>query len=192
MLQIIFYINRVIQQDLFTTFGIISILYPLGFLFPKRAQMKLLNRIFCSFTIRLGLVFLGLWIMVVMGALMTSEEPDSAAIINRMFGPYWFSFWLQPTLWIVATQLLRKPKFRYHPFLRPMIGLVLLVPLEIVMVLYTSNQREFVGIDFSLDPLTIAGAFLLKSNIFFCLTLLYYKTFEYVRRLKLQWKAETE
>lgn len=121
---------------------------------------------------------------------MTSREPDSIAILNRIFGKYWFSFWLQMVLWIGATQLLRIPKFKYHPLLRLMISLVLLVPLELVAFLFKFNQGGLIKIGLSEDILTIGGGLLLKLGMFFGFTQLYYRGFEYVRHLRLKWKEE--
>lgn len=189
MLEIIQNILKVIQ-DLFSAFGIFSLLYPLGLLLPINAQMKLSNQLFCYFTISLGMVYLCLWIILIAGMLMTSNEPNSAALNNRMFGPYWFGFWLQIVLWVSATQLLRRPQWRYHSLLRVLIGLVLLVPLELVMVLITNSQREFVGIDFSQDVMATAGALLSKLGMFCCFALLYHQGVVYWRRLMLQWREE--
>lgn len=178
MLETLNHILSFIQQDLFTIFGFISVLYPLGALLPKRAEKRLYNKVFCSFTISLGVVYLCLWIILIIGALMTSQEPDSATTLNRMFGKYWWSFWLQITLWIGATQLLRLPKFKYHPLSRVLIGLVLLVPLELVIFLFKISLSE--------DILTIGGGLLLKLGIFFGFTQLYYWSFKCVRRLRLK------
>ena len=189
MLEIIQNILKFIQ-DLFVAFGVLSLVYPLGLLLPINAQMKLSNQLFCHFTISLGVVYSSLWIILTAGVLMTSNEPDSAALINRMFGPYWFGFWFQIVLWVTATQILRRPQWKYHSLLRVLIGLVLLVPLELVMVLFTNSQREFVGIDFSQDVMATAGALLSKLGMFFCFALLYHRGVVYWRRLRFQWQAE--
>ncbi len=190
MLEVINNTLSFIQQDLFTAFGIISILYPLGVLISKRAEKTLYDKVFCSFIVFLGMVYLCLWIILIVGALMTSQEPDSATILNRIFGEYWWSFWLQIVLWIGATQLLRLPKFKYYPLLRLMISLVLLVPMELVVFLFKFNQGGLIKIGLSEDILTIGGELLLKLGIFFGFTQLYYWSFEYVRRLRLKWKEE--
>jgi|GEM_PF-4241241 len=190
MLEIIQNILSFIQQELFTAFGLISILYLLVLLLPKNAERILQNKIFCGFTISLGIVYLCLWIILIIEALMTHQEADSAAILNRIFGKYWVGFWLQIVLWIGATQLLRIPKFRYHPLLRLMISLVLLVPLELVVFLFKVSQGGLIKIGLSEDILTIGGGLLLKLGIFFWFTLLYYRGFEYLRRLRLKWREE--
>lgn len=190
MLEIIQHILQFIQHNLFSAFGIFSLLYPLGLLLPINAQMKLSNKLFCYFTISLGVVYSSLWIILIVTVLMTSQEPDSGALINRMFGPYWFGFWFQIGLWVTATQILRRPQWKYHSLLRVLIGLVLWVPLELVMVLLTNSQREFVRIDFSQDVMAAAGALLSKSGMFFCFALLYQRGVVYWRRLKFQWQAE--
>lgn len=190
MFEIINQLLKVIQQDLFATFGLLSLLYSLGFLLSINAQMKLSNKLFCHFIIFLGVVYLCLWIILIVGVLITINEPDSAALMNRMFGPYWFGFWLQIVLWVIATQLLRRPQWKYHSLLRVLIGLVLLVPLELVMVLFTNSQREFVGIDFSQDLMAVGGMLLLKLGMFCCFALLYHWAVVYWRRLKFQWQAE--
>lgn len=173
-----------IQQDLFTIFGFISILYPLGTLIPKRAETRLYNKVFCSFTIFLGMVYLCLWIILIVGTLMTHQEPDSAAILNRMFGKYWWSFWLQIVLWIGATQLLRLPKFKYHPWLRVLIGLLLLVPVELVIFLFRVNYGGLIRVSLSEDILSMGGGLLLKLGMFICFAQLYYAGFKYIRRLR--------
>lgn len=191
MLEILNHILLVIQKDLFAAFGLISILYLLVFLLlPKNAERILQNKIFCSFMISLGMVYLCLWIILIVGALMTHQEPDSAAILNRMFGKYWWSFWLQMVLWIWATQLLRIPKFKYHPLLRLMISLVLLVPVELVAFLWKVNDGGLLKIGLSEDLLAIGGELFLKLGIFICFTQVYYGGFKYVRRLRLQWREE--
>lgn len=190
MLEIINHILQFIQQDLFAAFGLISILYLLVLILPKNAERILQNKIFCDFTISLGMVYLCLWIILIVGALMTSQEPDSATILNRIFGEYWLNFWLQIVLWIGATQLLRLPKFKNHPLLRLMISLVLLVPLELVVFLFKFSQGGLIKIGLSENILTIGGGLLLKLGIFFGFTQLYYRSFEYVRRLRLKWREE--
>ncbi len=190
MLETLNHILLFIQQDLFAAFGLISILYLLVLLLPKNAERILQNKIFCGFMISLGMVYWCLWIILIVGALMTHREPDSAATLNRMFGKYWWSFWLQMVLWIGATQLLRLPKFKYRPWLRVLIGLVLLVPVELVVFLWKVNQGGLLKIGLSEDILSIGSGLFLKLGMFICFTQVYYAGFKYVRRLRLQWREE--
>jgi hypothetical protein len=134
--------------------------------------------------ISLGMVYLYLWIMLIAGALMTYPEPDSATTLNRMFGKYWWSFWLQMVLCIGATQLLRVPKFKYHPWLRVLIGLLLLVPVELVIFLFRVNYGGPIRISLSEDILSMSGGLLLRLGMFICFAQVYYAGFKYVRRLR--------
>ncbi|MBA9077038.1 hypothetical protein ACFFGQ_17205 [Rufibacter quisquiliarum] len=48
------------------------------------------------------------------------------AVINRMFGPYWFYFWLKPILFLVATSFLWSKKVRASRFTLLLIAFLLL------------------------------------------------------------------
>jgi len=64
---------------------------------------------------------------------------DKIKMKERMFGEYWFGYWLQGTLWILITQLLRNKFLQKSIIYRVLLSALFIVTFEkilIIMALY--------------------------------------------------------
>jgi hypothetical protein len=192
MIANIYHILKIIQEHFFTGFGLISLLYPLGFILPRTANKVAVNRRCCYFMVFLGMVYLVLWLLAIAGVLLTPKELDSALMIDKMFGSYWSGFWLQPLVWIGATQLLRWSAFRYRTSLRILLGIVFSISFERFIFLLTAIHRDYIGLDASiwLDFKSWVISRFFSVCVFLCMTRIYAETYAYLKRMRQDLKWE--
>lgn len=69
----------------------------------------------------------------------------NSVLINRMFGPYWFGFWIYPFGYFVLTQLLWVRRIKTNMPIRLLIALVLLFTpsIEKSAIIITSLHRDY-------------------------------------------------
>lgn len=134
-------------EAIFTGFGIYSLVYvliPSTRFKSKEVLFKNLDEIACiTFSIG-GLLFLGHWLFSIYHAMAyPPADLDPSYLKNRMFGPHWYGYWLQPVLYLLATQLLWLKKIREIKWLRFIVGLIMLISLEELVIMLSSMHQDF-------------------------------------------------
>jgi hypothetical protein len=115
-----------------------------------------------------GIVFLFVLIFTITGSVINSKsEMDYYSVINRMFGPYWFGFWIYPLAYSFLTQLLWINRFKTNSAFRCIIAFVILIAVstERIVIILTSLYRDYLPSSWAYSASGPIRDFILKSII---------------------------
>jgi len=136
-----------IIDSLLVGFGIYSIIFCLfRVILEKRGSQLILNiDKLASIVFAIGgLLFFGQILFNLIGSYTSAiDELEKYSLLNRMFGPYWFVYWLQPILYLISTQILWIKRVRLNRLLRFLIGLLMLISFEKLIIMITSLHRDY-------------------------------------------------
>jgi hypothetical protein len=182
------FVMSIIYFSFFTSFGLYSIIYVISSIFLKNSLIETVDRTANKLVGFIGIVYLVVWICLIVANFVNISSPQRDEILDRMFGKYWFGYWLQPALWIIMTQILRFEKIRKHKVLRFFFSVLFIYTIELYIGFLTS------GIDFS-NPrihftiMDIVLGILTKIFLFLTIVLIYYFTEEKLRNFKSRHKT---
>ncbi len=173
-------IIRLLFDSIFLGFAWFSIILVINRISIKN-QFKVLGEAVDNSAIYLvrytGLLFLIYTTFSSLGSIRYSEY-EKYSIINRMFGSFWFGFWIYPFAYSVLTQLLWVKGMRSNNAIRLLIALILIIALSIekLIILVTSLNRDYIesGWTFMIKESigTMVSNWLLKLLIFATLVLI--------------------
>jgi len=191
--EIIHLIIEIITIDIPIGFGLYSILFFIFRYFSK--QKKLLNDFdesACRLMEYAGIVFGVLWMAeILISYYELNNEIEKSAFQHRLFGVYWFGFWLQPLFWIFLTQLLRIKILRKSLIYRLVLSLLFYFTFERIVILTTSLHRDYLPDSWGLDisPSEIILGLTAKTILF----ILFVSIFHFGnRKLKTLYSTETK
>lgn len=61
---------------------------------------------------------------------------------NPLFGPYWYQYWLQPTITLLCTQLIWIPAIRSSKIARVIIGVLTIIPFFLLFMMYPIHEQQ--------------------------------------------------
>lgn len=163
---------QLIQIDFFTAFGLYTFLYFFVSIFIKNPVLKKVDDKANAFISFVGIVYLLVWITGLIIELTILTPEDKTALLNRMFGKYWFGYWVQPVLWVLLTQLLRFPIIRKNVLIRLLFSVFLMLSIERMVIIITSFHRDYLPSswtmysDLDIYPSNFLLALLLKIIVF--------------------------
>lgn len=161
-----------ICQDFFTAFGLFTLLYFSLKIVVKNPVLSQIDEESNQFISLIGLFYLLLLSIGPLVELSVMNEEDKTVLINRMFGRYWFGYWIQPLLWVILTQLLRVKRIRQNIFLRIIFSFLLLFSIEKIVMLTVLFHRDYLPaswtmyIELDFYPSNIVLSLILKIIIF--------------------------
>lgn len=132
--------------SVFFGFGIYTIIFLL--IRPYLSEFKRLNldkydNSACSIIAVTGGLYLLIWIVdIIMQFQMTEEQYQVYMIRDKLSGPYWLSYWIQPFLFL-SSQLLWLKKVRKMKFVRFIVALMLMTSIESLVIYLTSLHRDY-------------------------------------------------
>ncbi|HEX9979044.1 MAG TPA: hypothetical protein VGB50_00600 [Flavobacterium sp.] len=176
MNETLYLILEIIRVDIFIAFGLCSILYLILSLCSRKAIVKTFDLYACKTVVYSGIIFFLVWIAVVLSAYIEGAPDDRLGMTQRMFGPYWFGYWLQPLLYIILSQILRLKKVRKQIVLRILIALVFIITVEQFVILITSFHRDYLPSSYRMNMSTseLVVGLVFKLLLFVVLTSLLY------------------
>lgn len=163
---------QVIQIDFFTAFGLLTILYFLISIFTKNTFIKNVDEESNRFISFIGILYLIIWSIGLFVELNILNTEDKSQLLNRMFGKYWFGFWIQPLLWVLLTQLLIFKMIRKNILLRLIFSILFIFSIERMIIIYTSFQRDYLPSswtmhnDLNIYPSNLILELMMKITIF--------------------------
>ena len=181
---------NIIYVDFFIGFGLYSILYLIVLSFIKnKTKINFLDKIAINLVVFAGIVYLVGWIIGLYFTFQEITEVEKQSILNRMFGRYWFGFWLQPILWIFTTQILRIEKIRNSIILRLIFSLIFILSIERFIIIMNSMHRDYIGSSLKMgtfDFLTLEYIFqiFLKITMYLLFAVILYFTTEQLKKIK--------
>ena len=90
-----------------------------------------------------GLLYSIFWIYETGSILLGDDVDTKNNFIQRFFGPYSFSLWLHPIMYLVTTQILRIKKVANNTILRIIISFLLFLNFEKYVIIVTSLHRDY-------------------------------------------------
>ncbi|KUJ60734.1 hypothetical protein AR687_17065 [Flavobacteriaceae bacterium CRH] len=134
---------QIITIDFFTAFGLYSLLFLIVSIFTKRLILQKVDEEATQFISFAGVIYFSVWIIGLLVFYFESNLEEQSRMFNRMFGPYWLGFWLQPILYFVITQLLRIKRIRKNALLRILFSFLLIISIERFVILTTALHRDY-------------------------------------------------
>lgn len=153
MIETIRTLTELLRVDIIIGFGLYSIVF---FLFRKFLDKKDFLNDFdhtaVRFTIFAGIVYGILWLIgLILSYNQIDNELDKIAFNQRLIGPYWFGYWLQPLFCILLTQLLWIKSLRKSLIFRIILSLLFLLSFERIVIIITSFHRDYLPSSWSLN-----------------------------------------
>lgn len=140
-----------IRIDIFTVFGLYSIIYVIcAIVLKDKHKVNKFDAISCRLINFSGLVYFGCFLFSIILILCKGDEAKEA-LTNRMFGPYWFAYFSQPITYLLITQLLRLQKVRNSKIARLLFVPFMLITFEVYVILMTSLHRDNLANNWSMD-----------------------------------------
>ena len=113
MIDIIEFSLKFIIEDLFIGFGLSSIILTiLYYAIPNNYFIKVVKKTSYQLISLIGIIYLSLIIIHTILSIVLLTDYERYAVINRMFGPYFYFFWLNIIFYVVITQLFRLESIR--------------------------------------------------------------------------------
>ncbi|SHF73861.1 hypothetical protein SAMN05444377_11753 [Flavobacterium fontis] len=167
---------QIIRVDLFIAFGLYTIVYLIISSFIKNEIINVIDETSNKIISFAGIVFLLIWISLLFKSYFESSEFEKSGMIQRMFGKYWFGYWLQPILWISLSQLLRLKKVRKQKILRIIFSIFFMVSIEQCIIILTSFERDYLpsSYSFNFTFIELIIGILTKICFFLVIVMLYF------------------
>lgn len=134
---------QIIIVDFFIAFGLYSMLFLLVSIFTKKPILQKVDEEATQFISFIGVIYFSLFIIGIFIFYKENNLEEQNSMLNRMFGKYWFGFWLQPILWFAITQLLRIKRISKSIILRIIFSFLLIVSIERFVILTTALHRDY-------------------------------------------------
>lgn len=171
---------QIIRVDFFIGFALYSLLYIILAQFIKKPILEIIDNEANKLISFVGLLYLLVWAIGIATMIGQNNSEENTELFSRIFGKYWFGYWMQPLLWIAATQLLRLKAIRKNILSRIIISLVLLISIEQFVLLTVSLHRDYLpsswhlydGLD--LSPFVLIFGILGKITLYLLFTGTFY------------------
>lgn len=161
--------TETILKSIIFGFGVYSIIVLLiKSMFSESIKIKIekFDNSACTFIPIIGLIYLLNWLGILFFQFSTIE--DSTEIYqmkSRLFGLYWFGYWLQPSLFL-SSQLLWFKKLRKVKLIRILIALTLIGSIEGIVIYFTSLHRDYLPSGWTVSLSSRIYGWILNIGIF--------------------------
>lgn len=136
MIDIIEFSLKFIVEDLFIGFGLSSIILTiLYYALPNNYFIKVVQKTSYQLISLIGIIYLSLIIIHTILSIVLLTDFERFVVINRMFGPYFYFFWLNIIFYVVITQLFRLESIRKSTLLILSLSLMLIFSEQIFNLL---------------------------------------------------------
>ncbi|RZK55319.1 MAG: hypothetical protein EOO91_14305 [Pedobacter sp.] len=139
-----------IRIDIFIAFGIYSLLFLISsFIFTDKDRLYRLDELSARFISFIGLVYFSCFLTAITFPLFRGGE-ERINLLSRMFGPYWFAFFLPSLTYLLITQLIRFKWIRKSRTTRLFFVPFMLITFEQFVILITSLDRDYMPSSWSM------------------------------------------
>jgi len=132
MKDVICFVNQFIVLDIFIGYGVYSLL-----VFPFFKRTKFIGKLDDA----ANTVIAGSGLIYVISFFIMVNLTPPPQVSDAL---YWWALWIQPILWLFATQLVRIDSVKRSIIARIAIALVLIVSFERFVIIATSFHRDYV------------------------------------------------
>lgn len=134
---------QIITVDFFTAFSLYTFLFLIVSIFTKKPILKKIDEEANGFISFAGVIYFTVWIIGIFVFYADSNTEEQTSMLNRMFGKYWFGYWVQPLLWVSLTQLLRIKTIRKNVLLRILFSFLLIFSIEKYVIMMVAFHRDY-------------------------------------------------
>ncbi|CAD0004918.1 hypothetical protein [Flavobacterium chungangense] len=153
---------KLFLTDLFFAFSIFTLLFFIVSIFSKKAFLKNLDEEVSRFIVFTGIIYAVLLVVEIFINLNSSDQEGRFSYYELIFGKYWVTFWIEPLVWILMTQLLRFKKIRRNVFLRLLFSFIFILTIENIISFYSLFNRDYLPSSWRIK----SSLFIYPSNIF--------------------------
>ena len=139
----IFFNLELLILDFFTAFGLYSFLFLILSIFIKKIafyQFDNQAKMFISFV---GVLYIIFWSLGMIVYYIDCNPEEKSAMIDRMFGKYWFSIWIQPLFWFALSQIFRIKFLSKNILIRIFASFFLIFSIERLIIIISSFHRDY-------------------------------------------------
>ena len=189
MIEKLLFSTEFILVDFFSAYGIITIICLFLSIFLKNEILQKINsqsNLFISF---IGIVYLIIFLLTSVVELNILDEESKNYLLNRMFGQYWFGFWLQPLLWFSMSQLLRIKSIQKNILLKLIFSFFFIVSIEKIVIIITSFHRDYLPSSWTMTSSSYSSNLFLELLIKFLIFLISAGIFSMINQKIKEWKT---
>ncbi|MCV2484236.1 hypothetical protein OD917_04825 [Flavobacterium sp. SH_e] len=189
MIQRLLFSLEFILVDFFSTYGIIIIICLLLSIFIKNPILQKINNQSNRFITFIGIAYLIVFLLATIIELNISDEESKNYLLNRMFGKYWFGFWLQPLLWFSMSQLLRIKSIQKSILLKLIFSFFFIISIEKIVIIATSFHRDYLPSSWTMSTYSYSSNLFLELLIKFSIFLISAVFFMMITQKINDWKT---
>lgn len=142
MEEILFYLE-ILSQDMFTAFGIFSLIYLTFNILFKNEKFKEFDSKARNSIIYIGILFMLVWIIRTFHMYFQETGESKQQLKELMFGKYFEQFWTQPIIWFILTQLYRIRKISNNYIFRILSSFGLIVSINKFTLFLSVFHRDY-------------------------------------------------
>ena len=161
-----------ILVDFFSAYGLVTILCLILSIFIRNPFLQKINIQSDRLISFIGIVYLMVFLITTIVELNISDQESKNFLLNRMFGKYWFGFWLQPLLWFSMSQLLRIKAIRKNILIKLIFSLFFIISIEKTVIIFTSFHRDYLPSSWTISSSTYSSNLFVELFIKFSVFLL--------------------
>lgn len=134
-----------IRSDIFSSFGLITILVLTGRYIPKiKEAISKFDEAACRFIVFSGIVYMIILLLSYAYLFLIIKDPNNdQAILDRATGPYAWAFWIMIFSWLLITQPFRLKFVRKNTIIRLISIPFFLITFEQYIILITTIHRDY-------------------------------------------------
>ena len=139
----IFFNLELLILDFFTAFGLYSFLFLILSIYIKKIALYQFDNQAKKFISFVGVLYIIFWVLGTIVYYIDCNPLEKSAMIDRMFGKYWFGIWIQPIFWFLLSQIFRIKFFSKNIFIRIFASFFLIFSIERLVIISTSLHRDY-------------------------------------------------
>lgn len=189
MVERLLFFLEFILVDFFSTYGIITIICLFLSIFLKNPILQKIQSQSNCFISFIGILYLMIFFFTTIVELNVLDEESKNYLLHRMFGKYWFGFWLQPLLWFSMSQLLRIKSIQKNILLKLIFSFFFIVSIERIVIIITSFHRDYLPSSWTMTSSSYSSNLFLELLIKISIFLLSIVIFKIIHRKINEWKT---
>ncbi|WP_264550392.1 hypothetical protein [Flavobacterium sp. N2820] len=139
----IFFNLELLILDFFTAFGLYSFLFLILSIFIKKIAIFQFDNQAKKFISFVGVLYIIFWLLGTIVYYVECNSEEKNAMIDRIFGKYWFGVWIQPLFWFALSQIFRIKLFSKNILIRIIASFFLIISIERLIIIISSFHRDY-------------------------------------------------
>ena len=90
-----------------------------------------------------GVLYIIFWLLGTIVYYVECNSEEKNAMIDRIFGKYWFGVWIQPLFWFALSQIFRIKLFSKNILIRIIASFFLIISIERLIIIISSFHRDY-------------------------------------------------